>query len=100
MPGYLARVKGENFKFEFDDDLQSLNFTRTVYVDAEDEAKAELSALDAVQQQLRSHALWNEQGEQRVTVDELELYSESSTLSVDQDFFWYFTDEGLLQGNG
>ena len=93
MPGYLARVQGENFQFVFDDESQNMGFTRTVYVDASDETAAEMSALDVIQQQLRKHALWNEYGEQLVTVDELELYDERSHLSIDNDFFWYFTDQ-------
>ena len=94
MPAYLAKVQGENFHFYFDDEHQVLNFTRTVYVEGEDESKAELKALETVQEQLRSNALWNEQGEQLLTVDEIEPYSESSRLKIDNDFFWYFADQG------
>ncbi len=92
MPGYLAKVLGENFQFEFDDDIQSMNFSRTIYVDAENETGAETGALDIVQQQLRSHALWNEHGTQQVLVEQLEPFDESATLVIDHDFFWYFAE--------
>ena len=37
MPGYKATVVGENFEFMVDDEPQYLEFSRTVYVDAQDE---------------------------------------------------------------
>ena len=95
MTGYLAKVLGENFEFEFDDDVHSMSFVRTVHVNASDELKAELSALGMVQTWLREHALWNENGEQLVTVEVLEPCNEQSTLTVDQDFFWYFSDQSV-----
>lgn len=92
MPAYLAKVQGENFHFYFDDDHQIMSFTRTVYVEGADETKAEMNALEAIQHQLRSSALWNEEGEQLVMVNELEPYNEACTLSIDHDFFWYFAE--------
>ena len=37
MPGYKAIVVGENFEFMVDDEPQYLEFSSTVYVDAQDE---------------------------------------------------------------
>lgn len=93
MPGYKATVIGDNFEFEIDDEMQTLEFSGTVYVEAEDDALAHESALAVVREALLSQALLDESSEQNITVDEIQQVDVLTTMGLDGDFIWSFPDE-------
>ena len=93
MPGYKATVIGENFEFLVDDDQQFLDFSRTVYVDASDEAAAKESALAAVREELLAQSLLDEQSDQQIFLDEIKQVDVLADKEEKGDFIWYFPDD-------
>jgi len=93
MPGFKATVIGENFEFLVDDDQQYLDFSRTVYVDASDEAAAKESALAAVREELLAQSLLNEQSEQQIFLEEIKQVDVLAGKEEAEDFIWYFSDD-------
>jgi hypothetical protein len=94
MPGYKATVVGEKFEFVVDDEIQHLDFYRTVYVDAEDEVAAEESALKMITDELVSQSLIEEAGRAAAPIS-VEFVGDADVLPypVDEDFIWQFSEE-------
>jgi hypothetical protein len=95
MPGYLATVVGENFEFVVDDEPQLLEFSRTVFVDADDAAAAEQAALALVREELLAQAMLDDEAEQLITIDEISQVDVLAEKDMQGDFIWYFPDEDL-----
>ncbi len=96
MPGYKATVTGENFEFVVDDETQYLDFTRTVYIDAADEAAAQEAALATVREELLAQSLLNESSNQVINIDEINQTDILAKSDQHNDFVWYFPDDGLF----
>lgn len=92
MPGYKATVFGENFEFLIDDEPQYLDFTRTLYLDAEDEQAAAQTALAMVREELLAQALWDEGSDQAIDLDEIEQVDVLARRDGSEDFIWTFPD--------
>lgn len=93
MPGYKATVVGENFEFVVDDEPQFLEFSRTLYVDAEDESAAQQVALTLVREELVAQAMLDNDSEQMISIDEIcqaDMLAEKELLG---EFIWYFPDD-------
>ncbi|MEJ2452526.1 MAG: hypothetical protein P8047_18035, partial [Gammaproteobacteria bacterium] len=71
MPAYMATVIGENFEFFVDDEPQYLDFSRTVYVDADDESAAQQAALALVRQELLAQSMLDVSSEPMITIEEI-----------------------------
>lgn len=93
MPEYQAIVVGENFEFVIDDEPQYLDFTRTVYVDAQDEQGAEASALAIVREDLLSQSMMDEWDEPVIVVDEIKQVDVLSQRDDGEDFVWHFPED-------
>ena len=94
MPGYKATVVGEKFEFVVDDEIQHLDFYRTVYVDAKDEAAAEQSALNLIRDVLVSQSLVAESDRESAPIS-VEFVGDAEILPfpVDEDFIWQFPED-------
>lgn len=94
MPAYKATVIGENFEFVVDEEPQLLDFSRTFYVDADDESSAQQAALAQVRQELLAQALLDDGAGQLLMIDELCLDDDDpGERQLPGDFIWYFPDE-------
>jgi len=93
MPAYKATVIGENFEFVVDDEPQLLEFSRTLYVDADDESSAQQAALAKVREELLAQSLLDDQAGQMLSIDELCHADSLVDRELLQDFIWYFPDE-------
>ncbi|MEJ2390524.1 MAG: hypothetical protein P8019_03850 [Gammaproteobacteria bacterium] len=93
MPAFKATVVGENFQFVVDDEAQLLDFTRTLYVDAEDEATAHQAALARVREELIAQALLDDDGGQLLTIDELCQAESQADEALIGEFIWYFPED-------
>lgn len=95
MPAFVATVVGENFEFMVDDEPQFLDFTRTVYVDADDERAAEEAALSLVREELQSQAMLDEASEQLISIEEICQSDVLADRDLAGDFIWYFADDDM-----
>lgn len=95
MPGYKATVIGENFEFVIDEESQYLDFSRTVYVDASDEAAAQESALAMVREELLAQSLLDDAGNQVISIEEVKQTDVLANSDTHNDFVWYFPDDEL-----
>jgi hypothetical protein len=95
MPGFMATVVGENFKFMVDDEPQYLEFVRTVYVDADDESTAEQVALAQVREELLAQAMLDEAAEQLISIEEICQTDVLADKDLEGDFIWFFPDDLL-----
>jgi len=97
MPAYKATVIGENFEFVVDEEPQLLDFSRTLYVDADDESSAQQAALAQVRQELLAQALLDDAADPLLTIDELCLDDGPGKHELLGDFIWYFADDEELE---
>ena len=95
MPGFMATVVGENFEFVVDDETQFLEFSRTVYVDAEDASAAEQAALALVRKELLAQALLDDEADQVISIDAIHQYDVLADKHALGDFIWVFTEDEL-----
>ncbi|MBI1424913.1 MAG: hypothetical protein GC149_15810 [Gammaproteobacteria bacterium] len=93
MPGYKATVIGENFEFVIDDEPQFLDFSRTVYIDAEDEDAAQVAALAVVREELLAQAMLDDEADQSITIEEISQADVLADKAIEGDFIWYFPDD-------
>jgi hypothetical protein len=93
MPEYKAVVTGENFEFIVDDEPQYLDFTRTLYVDADDEQQAQQSALAMVREELLSQSMLEEWDEPSMVIDEIQQLDVLAGRQEAEDFIWHFPEE-------
>lgn len=95
MPAFKATVVGENFEFVVDEEPQLLEFSRTLYVDADDESAAQQSALARVREELLAQDLWDDAADQLLSIDELCQTDGLAERELMGDFVWYFPDDEL-----
>lgn len=100
MPGYMATVIGENFEFVVDDELQQLEFSRTLYVNADNESVAEQAALQQVRAELLTQALLDDDSDQLITVEDIRQEDVHADNDLSGDFVWFFPDEEFLDEAG
>jgi len=93
MPGFMATVIGENFEFFVDDEPQYLDFSRTVFVDAEDESAAQHAALALVRQELLAQSMLDEASEPMITIEEICQADILAEKDLHGDFIWYFPED-------
>jgi len=93
MPSFMATVVGENFEFVVDDEPQYLDFSRTVYVNAEDESAAQQVALALVREELLAQAMLDEAADKMITIDEICQADILAEKDLHGDFIWYFSEE-------
>ncbi len=93
MPDYRATVIGENFEFLVDEEAQYLDFTRTVYVTADDESAAQQAALALVREDLLVQAMLNDEVEQLISIDDICQTDVLAEKDLQGDFIWYFPDD-------
>jgi hypothetical protein len=93
MPGFMATVVGENFEFVVDDEPQYLEFSRTVYVDADDESAAQQAALALVREELLAQAMLDDDADQVISIDEIRQVDVLAEKDLQGDFIWYFPDD-------
>ena len=93
MPGYKATVIGENFEFVIDEEPQFLDFSRTVYVDAEDENAAQEAALAVVREELLAQAMLDDEADQSIMIEEISQADVLAGKTLEGDFIWYFPDD-------
>jgi hypothetical protein len=93
MPSFMATVVGENFEFVVDDEPQYLDFSRTVYVNAEDESAAQQVALAMVREELLAQAMLDDAAEQMITIDEICQADILAEKNLHGDFIWYFAED-------
>ena len=96
MPGYMATVVGENFEFVVDDEPQCLEFSRTVYVDADDESAAQQAALALVREELLAQAMLDDEADQLISIDDICQADVLADKPLSGDFIWYFPDDDLF----
>jgi len=96
MPGYKATVVGENFEFVVDDEPQWLEFSRTVYVDADDESAAQQAALALVREELLAQAMLDDGSQQMISIDEICQADVLAEKDLHGEVIWYFPDDDLL----
>ncbi len=92
MPGYKAVVTGENFEFLIDEEPQSLDFIRTIYVDAADESAAQESALKIVRADLLAQSLLDDDSDQVISLDLIHQVDANNSARGVDDFIWSFPD--------
>jgi hypothetical protein len=97
MPGYKATVVGENFEFVVDDEPQFLEFTRTIYVDADDEDTAQQAALAQVREELLAQAVLDEDSDQMISVDEIWQADVLAGNEMHGELIWYFPEDESLE---
>jgi len=97
MPGYKATVVGENFEFEFDNEVQLLEFESTVYVEAENGSKAEAIAINMVREELLSQAILDDDSEQLLVINEIQQVDVLAKMGFEGEFTWYFPDDLELE---
>ena len=95
MPGYKAIVVGENFEFVVDDEPQQLEFTREIYVDADDEPTAQQAALAQVREDLLKQAMLDETSNQVIVIDEIKQTDILADNAMAGDFVWFFTEDDI-----
>ena len=95
MPGYKATVVGENFEFVVDDEPQYLEFSRTLYVDAQDESAAQKAALAQVREELLAQSLLDDDADQLISVDDIRQADVLDNMPLAGDFIWTFPEEEL-----
>ncbi|VAW96548.1 hypothetical protein MNBD_GAMMA21-1046 [hydrothermal vent metagenome] len=95
MPGYKAIVSGENFEFVVDDEPQQLEFTREVYVDADDESAAQQAALAEVRAALLAQAMLDESSDQIISIDEISQTDVLAAKAGASEFVWFFPEHEL-----
>lgn len=93
MPEYKAVVMGENFEFIVDDETQYLDFTRTLYLNADDEQQAQQSALAMVREELLSQSMLEEWDEPSMVIDEIQQVDVLAGRREAEDFIWHFPEE-------
>lgn len=93
MPGYMATVIGENFEFVVEDELQQLEFSRTLYVNADNESAAEAAALQQVREDLQALALLDDEADQLITVEDICQDDVPGDELLSGDFIWVFPEE-------
>lgn len=96
MPGFMATVVGENFEFVIDNESQFLDFSKTVYVDAENETAAHQAVLAQVREELKAQALLEEGSGQLMSVEEICQQDVMIEKDLPGDFIWYFPEEDLF----
>ena len=95
MPGYKATVVGESVEFIVDDESQYLDFSSTVFINADNESSAQESALALVREELLSQSFIEEWDEAPLTVDEIRQVDVLATTGLHGDFVWTFPDDDL-----
>lgn len=93
MPGFMATVVGENFEFVVDDEPHFLEFTRTLYVDADDESAACAAILERVREDLQAQAMLDEATEQLISIEEIYQTDVLADKDLQGDFIWFFPDD-------
>jgi len=93
MPAFMATVIGENFEFFVDDEPQYLDFSRTVFVDAEDESAAQHAALALVRQELLAQSMLDESSKPMITIEEICQADILAEKDLHGDFIWYFPED-------
>lgn len=93
MPGYKATVVGENVEFIIDDESQQLGFSRTVFINADNEVSAQESALAMVREELLSQSFIEEWDEAPIAVDEIKQVDVLAATGLDGDFVWTFPED-------
>lgn len=88
MPGYKATIIGENFEFLIDEEIQYLDFIRTVCVDASDEMKARESALTIVRDDLHTQSILDDSSNQIISLDIIQKIDKSFNKECHDDFIW------------
>lgn len=95
MPAYKATVVGENFEFVIDNETQLLDFSRTLYVNADNETAAHQTALARVREELLSQSLLHDDGGQLISIDELCQAEGEANQELLGDFVWCFPDDAF-----
>lgn len=97
MPGYKAIIMGEDFVFEVEDQLQSLDFYRTLYLDANDEQTASALALQRVHQELAAQSLLDDASaaDDRIRVEQILLLDEATAADQEGDYLWCLAEDDL-----
>lgn len=93
MPAFKATVVGENFEFVIDNETQLLDFSRTLYVDADNETAAQQAALARVREELLNQSLMDNEGGQLISIDELCQAEGQVDQELLGDFVWCFPDD-------
>lgn len=93
MPAFKATVVGENFEFVIDNETQLLDFSRTLYVDADNETAAQQAALARVREELLNQSLMDNEGGQLISIDELCQAEGQADQELLGDFVWCFPDD-------
>ena len=93
MPGYKATVVGENVEFIIDDESQHLGFSRTVFVNADNEVSAQESALAMVREELLSQSFIEEWDDAPIVIDEIKQVDVLAATGLDGDFVWTFPED-------
>ena len=92
MPEYKATITGENFEFLIDEEIQHLDFIRTVCVDANDEIKAQESALTIVRDDLHAQSILDDNSNQIISLDIIQKVDKSFNKECHDDFIWSLAD--------
>ncbi len=95
MPGYKAIVSGENFEFVVDDEPQQLEFTREVYVDADNESAAQQAALAQVREALLAQSMLDESSDQIISIDEISQTDILADKIGASEFVWFFPEHEM-----
>jgi hypothetical protein len=99
MPSYKTVVEGQNFVFDVDNEPQNINFYKTLYVNALNEAEAEDLALDKIKHVLDDSGIeFNlSTGYETLLIDDIEQINVlDDNVHVDRDIVWFFSDEEFL----
>jgi len=96
MYGYKATVVGENFEFMIDDEVQLLDFSSEVFVNAADESAAQQTALAVVRDELLAQTIWNDDSNQFITIDEIIRTDDPVDKAHTADIIWFFPEEDLF----
>ncbi len=93
MPGYKATVVGENVEFIIDDESQHLGFSRTVFVNADNEVSAQESVLAMVREEVLSQSFIEEWDDAPIVIDEIKQVDVLAATGLDGDFVWTFPED-------
>lgn len=98
MPNFRAIIEGQNFLFMLDDEVQYLDFHRTVCLEAECIKSAGELALESVIEELTLQDLLIDMNRNKSSINlgHIECVDVQETICLEQDFIWYFPDDAVF----
>ena len=97
MPNYRAIIEGQNFSFAHENEIQQLDFHRTLCLEAECINSARQMALQQVMKELSEQQLFTEDTDkQRISLGYIEQVDVLDQLCQNDNFIWYFPDDAVF----